>query len=138
VWLTPPVAYTSAVQINFLTDDETLLRRMVATVAPQLRAEFEEPTYTRGAVQSWWELLADIGAIGLPVGILGNLIATWISDAMKEAHNAPITTLNIPQPSRLKMVISQNGKPVEIEIESDDVGAIRAAVEAGLNHVDQH
>jgi hypothetical protein len=131
------IAYTSVVQIDFLSDDESLIRLMAGTAEPQLAASMGEPEYVRGAVDSWWNLAVDFGTISLPIGILGNLIATWIADAMKEAQERPLTTLNLPNPSKLKMVVTHHGEPIEIEIESNDAGAIRAAVEEGLKHVDQ-
>jgi tRNA threonylcarbamoyladenosine modification (KEOPS) complex Pcc1 subunit len=125
------------VQIDFVTDDEFLVRSIVNTADPQIAPSVGEPAYVRGAALSWWGLAVDFGVISLPIGILGNLIATWIAEAMMEAQQAPLTTLHLSKPSKLKMVITHHGKPVEIEIESDDVGAIRAAVEEGLKRVDQ-
>jgi hypothetical protein len=131
------IPYTSGVQIDFLSDDESLIRSMAKTTEPQLPASIGEPEYIRGAVDSWWNLAVDFGVISLPISVFGNLIATWIADAMKEAQQTPLTTLHLPSPSKLKMVVTHHGEPIEIEIGSNDVGAIRAAVEEGLKHVDQ-
>ena len=88
-------------------------------------------------MDSWWQLLLDLGVISLPLGVAGNLIASWIWEAKNKIRESPITTMNLAKPSKVKMVLSGRGMPVEVEIESDDLEAIRASVESALRHVDQ-
>ena len=45
--------------------------------------------------------------------------------------------MNLSNPSKVKLVLSDSGTPVEVEIESDDLEAIRASVETALRHVAQ-
>jgi hypothetical protein len=131
------VAYTDRVKIQVLSNDEPIIQALAGTVDPALKANVGTPSYVPGAVGSWWQLLVDIGAIGLPFGVVGNLIASWIWEAKNRARESPITTMNLSRPGKVKMVLSTRGIPVEVEIESDDLEAIRATVESALRNVDQ-
>jgi tRNA threonylcarbamoyladenosine modification (KEOPS) complex Pcc1 subunit len=130
-------AYTGVVKIHVLSDNELLIRSLPGTIDAALSPTVGSPSYVPGAVGSWWQLLVDIGVINLPLGVVGNLIASWIWEAKNNAAASQITTLNLSKPSRVKLVLSDHGNPVEVEIESDDLEAIRASVEAALRHVDQ-
>jgi tRNA threonylcarbamoyladenosine modification (KEOPS) complex Pcc1 subunit len=125
------------VQIKVLSDDEVIVRTLSGTVDPALKAKVGTPSYVSGVVNSWWQLLLDLGVISLPLGVAGNLIASWIWEAKNKIRESPITTMNLSKPSKVKMVLSGRGTPVEVEIESDDLEAIRASVESALRHVDQ-
>lgn len=124
-------------QIKVLSDDEVIVRTLSGTVDPALKAKVGTPSYVSGVVNSWWQLLLDLGVISLPLGVAGNLIASWIWEAKNKIRESPITTMNLSKPSKVKMVLSGRGTPVEVEIESDDLEAIRASVESALRHVDQ-
>jgi hypothetical protein len=123
------------VQIRVLSDDETFIHSLSVTADPALNLDVGVPNFMPGAAESWWQLLVDIGAIGLPVGITGNLIASWIWQALHHPREPQITTLNLVKPSKVKLVLSSGHAPIEVEIQSDDLEAIRASVEAALQHV---
>jgi hypothetical protein len=125
------------VKIRILSNDEVIIRSLSGTADPAFKANVGSPSYVPGAVGSWWQLLVDIGAIGLPLSVVGNLIASWVWDAKNKVREAPITTMNLSKRSKVKLVISGRGAPVEIEIESDDLEAIRASVASALQHADR-
>jgi hypothetical protein len=131
------LAYTDHVKIQVLSNDELIIRSLSRPVDPALIASVGSPSYVPGAVGSWWQLLVDLGAISLPLSLAGNLIASWIWEAKNKAAESPITTMNLSKPSKVKLVLSGRGTPVEVEIESDDLEAIRASVESALRHVAQ-
>ena len=70
--------YTGEVQIRVLSNDEAFIRSLAGTADPALKAETGAPSFVPGAAESLWQLMVDIGAIGLPLGVAGNLIASWI------------------------------------------------------------
>ena len=74
-------------KIQVLSNDELIIRSLSGTVDPALNASVGSPSYVPGAVGSWWQLLVDIGAISLPFGVAGNLIASWIWEAKNKADD---------------------------------------------------
>jgi hypothetical protein len=129
-------AYSGGVEIRVISNDEAFIRSLSGTADPALKADAGPPSFVPGAAESWWQLLVEIGAIGLPLGVAGNLIASWIWKAMHEPAEPRITALNLSKPSKVKLVFSTRNTPIEVEIQSDDLEAIRASVESALRHVD--
>jgi hypothetical protein len=134
-----------AIHIKVLSNDEAFVNALAETPAESLPAappgvslEIGHPTFVPGAVGSWWEILGAIGVIGFPVGVIGNLVASWIWRAMTRAtEEQGLTTLNLAATRKVKLVLHSGDKVVEAEIESSDMDAIRASVETALLHVDQ-
>ena len=123
-------------EIRILSNDESLVRTLAGTASQALKSHVGEPNFIPGAAESWWQLLVDIGVIGLPLGVTGNLIASWIWEAVHKPAEAPITALNLSQPRKVKLVLSGSARPVEVEIQSDDLDALRASVESALKPAD--
>lgn len=65
-----------------------------------------EPTRIAGAFESWYELAASIGLIGIPVGVLVNLFSTWIWETYLKKGEPDIT---------IKITLD-GGQPVEIQL----------------------
>ena len=124
-------------EIRVLSNDEAFIRALPGTADPALKAELGVPSFVPGAADSWWQLLVDIGAIGLPIGVAGNLIASWIWQTLHHPPEPQITTLNLSRPATVKLVLSGGNSRIEVEIQSDDLDAIRASVESALEHVDK-
>lgn len=57
----------------------------------------------------WWELLCAIGVIGFPLGVAGNLLASWVWSALTKPRAA------IPT---IKVILLEDKTVTEIHVES--------------------
>jgi hypothetical protein len=125
-------------RIRVLTDDEAFVRALATVGGPIPQANVGAPSFVVGADVSWWQLMVDFGMIGLPLGVAGNLIASWLWRAMHAERQPEITSLNLSLRRKVKLVLhNDDRKPLEVEIESDDLEAIRASVDAVLVHANK-
>lgn len=125
-------------RITVLSEDEAFVRALAAGASPVHDANVGEPSFVAGADASWWQLIVDFGVIGLPLGVVGNLVAGWTWQAMHEAKQPEFTSLNLSPRRKVKLVLHHvDRKPVEVEIESDDLEAIRLSVDTALAHADK-
>lgn len=133
------VQYSLAMQIKVLSNDRNFVNALAAvspeflTAEKPLSLEVGKPTYVPGAVSSWWELLAALGVIGLPVGVAGNLIASWIWNAFNLAKPEPQIPENSVRVARL--VLREGEKVVDVHIEATDQKTIEASIVAAITHV---
>ncbi len=103
-----------------------------ASIPPEAISHFTigEAKLILGATDGWWELLCAIGIIGFPVGVLGNLLASWIWSAIPQSGSTS-------RESRVIKLILRNGSRVsELRVESKDRESLQAAIEAALIYVD--
>ena len=70
----------------------------------------EEPSRVAGAFEGWYEIVAALGIIGIPMSIVANLISSWIWESYTKSKDSSI-------PVKLQL---DNGKEV-LEIELKDV-----------------
>jgi hypothetical protein len=83
----------------------------------------------RGAAEGWWELVCALGIVSFPIGVIGNLLASWIWSAITR-------TPKIAQDARvIKLVLRDGSRVAELQIESKDRESLRTAIEAALVHV---
>jgi hypothetical protein len=133
----------TAVQVTALSNDGALVARLAdgkpdaaaAGGAPALTWQASAPVRMPGAIESIWQLLVDIGIVGLPVSVIGNLIASWIWTA---AHDNP-PSRNRQQSGQILLLLEAGERNAEVSFElgSPELTqkAMAQTIAAALEHV---
>lgn len=82
-----------------------------------------------GASGGWFELAINFGVIAIPSSIFSGIVAAWlwsIVDKTKSIEN-----------KKIKIVLKNEGRTAEIEIDQADRKATEKALKAALKHVDK-
>ena len=91
--------------IIFESEDKNLIFDLytLKTQTESLKLSVERPTKILGFGESLYELAATLGIISLPIGIIGNIIASWIWDAFRKngiSENKSILRVSIRSRNR--------------------------------------
>ena len=104
-------------QINILSDNREFIFNLYDSSEllskeqnEGTKISVEEPSRVAGAFEGWYEIVAALGIIGIPMSIVANLISSWIWESYTKSKDSSI-------PVKLQL---DNGKEV-LEIELKDV-----------------
>jgi hypothetical protein len=79
-------------------------------------------------MQGWWEIAVAVGLTAAPVSVLTSVLASWISDALRDGK---------PQGETKVILRSNDGRVSEFLVSSTDRAVIAAALTAALENVDR-
>jgi hypothetical protein len=107
----------------------------VSTLADRVeRFEIGPLQRVPGAVDSFWQLAVDIGAVSAPIGIACNLIASWLYDAYGRWRDKPTAVQAVPEAVTVKLVIRTDAMAVDVQLRVDDRETMAAELERVLGH----
>ena len=94
------------------------------------------PQRIPGALESYWELAVDIGLISAPIGIVCNMIASWLFEALKRKPPNPDGGKAVSSPLQVKLVVRIGAETKDIQIELGEFNKAKSDLEAALSYVD--
>lgn len=86
---------TTSVQISIEASDRRFIQNLHHIAKESNNFEVSDPTRIPGFGETIYEIAVVIGLTSLPLGVLGNLIGSWIWDAMQKRDGAPDATITI-------------------------------------------
>jgi hypothetical protein len=89
-----------------------------------------------GAVDSFWQLAVDIGAVSAPIGVACNLIASWLYDAYTRRRDKQTASEPTSGAVSVKLVIHTETKVLDLQLRIDDRAAIQTELERVLRDDD--
>ena len=121
-------------QITLFTRDRDLGR---APALPASGDRFDIGPLERvpGSTESFWQLAVDIGLISAPIGIICNLIASWIYDALRRARPKQA---DVPTPAHqvtVKVAIRVDDNVADIALELGEVAVMAREIEVAVARV---
>lgn len=94
--------------------------------------EPEEPQRTPGATEGWWEMAVDFGLVGAPVGLLVNMLASWLFAAWQRSRSEQPSA---PPKPTVTMVLRSGGLVSTVQIDAADCEATSLIIKTAFEHV---